>query len=111
MTLQEAAELAVVLARNLKAQTKVPLHFIAQDVARLKRCGRRANTASINSCNVKDYDLDRAHASIRKGVAHATDAYCVTRIQIGGDPRGGSCLTLHFADGSSNRFDKEGWSI
>ena len=46
-----------------------------------------------------------------KDVVEALDGYASNRFALGGDPRGGSCLTIFFADGSSNRFDKEGWSI
>jgi len=110
MTLKDAAELALVLARNAK-EPAPPLHCVAQDVARLRRCGRRALTRGVNWCNVPGYDAEKSKESILRGVQDAIEAYRVTKIDIGGDPRGGSCLTLHFADGATNRFDREGWSI
>jgi hypothetical protein len=114
MTAREIAALAVVLTRN--GNVGLRENEIASDVLALRRLAARALSRSVRMCNDSTYTeakQERDAKSILKAVNAVLDAdrYNILGVSLGGDPRGGSCLKIKFADGSTNSFGETGWAL
>lgn len=116
MQAADLAALAIIMARNAKPLhgKPRPVHVIARDTAKLSRLGGRAFKRALRQCNDSDYSSAAAEADgdkIRAALAALSKDYTIERADVGGDPRGNSALSIHFATGETNGGSDDGWAV
>ena len=86
-------------------------HLVASDVMEIMRLGRRHATASVNLCNIPNYQetYDRRTAVIRARLVMLLKRYNASAI-TGGDPRG-CTVKLKLRSGRTNDFGGEGYCV
>lgn len=111
------AELTAVLFEtrlpNLRRHKKAEVHprTIAQHAAELERIGRALLSLAVAQCNREWTDRDQRRRDRLKADAQAIAAQYAAKVSIGGDPRGGSALTLYLPTNRSNGFGADGWRV
>ena len=105
---KDVMEFAAVLQAELP---KNPPHLTARDAAAIMRLGRRQSTASVNLCNLPNYQdkYDRTTASVRGALALILAPYRATAT-TGGNPRG-CTVKLKLRSGRTNDFGGEGYCV
>ena len=86
-------------------------HLVASDALTLMRLGRQQATASVNLCNIPNYQetYDKKTATIRARLALVLAPY-KARALTGGDPRG-CTVKLVLRSKRSNDFGGEGYCV
>ncbi len=105
---KEIATFAAVLQRE---RPDLAPHLVATDALALMRLGRQHATASVNLCNIPDYQetYNMRTARIRARLVALLKPYGAKAI-TGGDPRG-CTVKLVLKSGLKNDFGGEGFCV
>ena len=107
----KAEEIAVFAATLQAEKPKQAPHLTARDAIRLMSLGRRHASASVNLCNIPNYQetYDRRTETIRRKLADVLKPYGAKAI-TGGDPRG-CTVKLKLRSKRTNDFGGEGYCV
>ena len=104
-------DIAAFAAALQAEKPKQPPHITAMDAVKIMHLGRRMATASVNLCNIPNYQAtyDGRATAIRVMLAAILKPYGARAI-TGGDPRG-CTVKLKLRSGRTNDFGGEGYCV